>query len=221
MVYTRVVFFSFGNHTKTSRRIGGLLVAEIRYCLHKKCAVVRNFKHQVVYREFLKRLVLVCWRGAGPDERRAWQVLSRNKNSCLRNSLYYLIVHGVNLEEHDQNLHAVLQRLRESVLTLNGAKCGFRLHRVTFFGHDLSSEGVTPSKMKVAAVLNAQAPKNTSEVRSFVQLVQYSSKFISNYSQVAEPLRKLLRKEESFAWGNEQYNTIQYSLFNKADVITQ
>ena len=43
-----------------------------------------------------------------------------------------LIVHGVNLEEHDQNLHAVLQRLRESGLTLNSAKCGFRLHRLTF-----------------------------------------------------------------------------------------
>ena len=38
-----------------------------------------------------------------------------------------LIVHGVNLEEHDQNLHAVLQCLRERGLTLNGAKCGFRL----------------------------------------------------------------------------------------------
>ena len=85
-----------------------------------------------------------------------------------------LIVHGVNLEEHDRNLHAVLQRLRESGLTLNGAKCGFRLHRLTFFGHDLSGEGVAPSEEKVAAVVNARAPKNISEVRSFVQLVQYS-----------------------------------------------
>ena len=203
-------FFSFGNHTKTSRRIGGLLVAEIRYCLHKKCAVVRNFKHQVVYREFLKRLVLVCWRGAGPDERRAWQVLSRNKNSCLRNSLYYLIVHGVNLEEHDQNLHAVLQRLRESVLTLNGAKCGFRLHRVTFFGHDLSSEGVTPSKMKVAAVLNAQAPKNTSKygrLYSSCSTHQSSSPTIhkwqnlyGNYSGKKNPLPGVMN------------NTIQYNI---------
>ena len=79
-----------------------------------------------------------------------------------------LIVHGVNLEEHDQNLHAVLQHLRESGLTLNGVKCGFRLHRLTFFGHDLSSKGGAPSEEKVAAVLNAQAQKNTSEVWSFV-----------------------------------------------------
>ena len=115
-----------------------------------------------------------------------------------------LIVHGADLEEHERNLHAVLQRLRESGLTLNGEKCQFRLHRLTFFGHDLSSEGVAPSEEKIAAVVNAQAPKNVSEVRSFVQLVQYSSKFIPNFSQAAEPLRKLLRKGQPFVWGTEQ-----------------
>ena len=87
-----------------------------------------------------------------------------------------LIVHGKDAGEHDKNLHAVLQRLRERGLTLNGAKCQFRLHKLTFFGHNLSREGVSPSEEKIAAVVNAQTPKNASEVRSFVQLVQYSSK---------------------------------------------
>ena len=115
-----------------------------------------------------------------------------------------LIVHGADLEEHDRNLHGVLQRLRESGLTLNGEKCMFRLHRLTFFGQDLSSEGVVPSEEKIGAVVNAQAPKNASEVRSFVQIVQYLSKFVPNFSQVAEPLRKLLRKGQPFVWGTEQ-----------------
>ena len=115
-----------------------------------------------------------------------------------------LIVHGIDLEAHDKNLHAVLKRLREKGLTLNGEKCRFRLPKLTFFGHDLSSEGVTPSEEKIAAVVNAQAPKNASEVRSFIQLLQYSSKFIPNFSQVAEPLRKLLRKGQAFVWGIEQ-----------------
>ena len=115
-----------------------------------------------------------------------------------------LIVYGADLEEHDRNLYTVLERLRESGLTLNGGKCQFRLHKLTFFGHDLSSEGVGPSEEKIAAVVNAQPPQNVSEVRSFVQLVQYSSKFIPNFSQVAEPLRNLLRKGQTFTWGQEQ-----------------
>ena len=67
--------------------------------------------------------------------------------------------------------------------------------RLTFFGHVLSSQGVSPSEDRVAAVLNARVPQTISEVRSFVQLVQYSSKFIPDFAHVAEPLRKLLRKK--------------------------
>ena len=59
----------------------------------------------------------------------------------------------------------------------------------------IKSTGVVPSEEKIAAAVN------TSEVQSFVQLVQYSSKFIPNFSQVAEPLRKLLRKGHPFVWG--------------------
>ena len=89
-------------------------------------------------------------------------------------------------------------------MTLNGAKYQFRFRKLTFFEHDLSREEVSPSEEKIAAVVNAQTPKNASEVRSFVQLVQYSSKFIPNFSQVAEPLRKLLRKDQAVIWGAEQ-----------------
>ena len=53
---------------------------------------------------------------------------------------------------------------------MNGEKCQFSLHKLTFHGHGLSSEGVAPSKERIAAVVNAQAVKNVSEVRSFVHL---------------------------------------------------
>ena len=58
-------------------------------------------------------------------------------------------------------------------------------------------ELVSASEEKIAAVVNAKPPRNASEVRSFGQLVQYLSKFIPNFSQVAEPLRKLLRKDQA------------------------
>ena len=120
-----------------------------------------------------------------------------------------LIVHDSNLEEHDKNVHTVLQRLRECGLTLNGNKCQFIIPKLTFFGHELSNQGVAPSEEKITAVLNARAPTNVSEVRSFVQLVQYSAKFIPNFSSVIEPMRKLLRKEQSFVWGQEQQESFE------------
>ena len=55
-----------------------------------------------------------------------------------------LIVHGRDTEEHDKNLHSVLQRLSEKQLTLNAEKCTFRMTKVVFMGLLLSKHGVGP-----------------------------------------------------------------------------
>ena len=88
-----------------------------------------------------------------------------------------LIVHGCGMKEHDRNLHAVLTRLKEKGLTLNGNKCQFRLPKLTFFGHDLSRQGVAPSEEKVAAILNASPPQDALQVRSFVSLYSILQSF--------------------------------------------
>ena len=65
----------------------------------------------------------------------------------------------------------VLDRLSEVGLTVNGDKCEFRLIKLKFFSHELSSDGVSPSEEKIAAIREARSPKDVSEVRSFVGLV--------------------------------------------------
>ena len=82
-----------------------------------------------------------------------------------------LIINGKGVEEHDRCLFAVLDRLSEVGLTVNGEKCEFRLSKLTSFGHELTSDGVNPSEEKVAAIRDARPPKDASEVRSFMSLV--------------------------------------------------
>ena len=115
-----------------------------------------------------------------------------------------VIVHGRGVKEHDENLFAVLNRLKECGLTLNGGKCKFRLPRLTFYGHDLGKQGITPSEEKIDAIVNAQSPKNATEVRSFLGLVQYSAKFLPNFAEVAEPLRIITRKDQKSTCGEDQ-----------------
>ena len=55
----------------------------------------------------------------------------------------------------------------------------------------------------------ASPPKDASQVRTFVQLIQYSAKFHPNFAQEAEPLRSLLRKNEPFIWGETQERSFQ------------
>ena len=89
-----------------------------------------------------------------------------------------LIIHGEGVEQHDERLFAVLDRLKGAGLTLNEDKCEFRLPRLTFFGHEVTQKGVEPSDEKVAAIQHADPPQNASEARSFLGLVQFVSKFV-------------------------------------------
>ena len=116
-----------------------------------------------------------------------------------------LIVHDKDIEEHDVRLFAVLGRLSEVGLTVNGDKCQFRLTKLTFFGHELTSNGVNPSAEKVAAIRDARPPK----VRSFMGLVQYSAKFMPDLASIAKPIQELTRKGITFKWGAEQQRSFQ------------
>ena len=99
--------------------------------------------------------------------------------------------------------------MSEAGLTLNGSKCAFRLNELTFYGHKLTSDGVRPSEEKVAAVENAIAPTTVTEVRSFLGLVQYCSRFISDLATIAEPIQSLTRKNTQFVWGKAQQDAFR------------
>ena len=51
----------------------------------------------------------------------------------------------------------------------------------------LSQHGVGPTEEKVQAVKEASRPTTPSEVRSFLGLVGFSSKFIPDFATFAEP----------------------------------
>ena len=122
-----------------------------------------------------------------------------------------LIVHGKTVVEHDQNLHKLLARLEEKDLTLNGEKCTFGMYKVVFMGILLSKHGIGPTEEKVRAVKEATRPSSASDVRSFLGLVGFSSRFIPDFATKAEPLRVLCRKGEKFLWGKAQeeaFNTL-------------
>ncbi|PIK43243.1 hypothetical protein BSL78_19881 [Apostichopus japonicus] len=132
-----------------------------------------------------------------------------------------IIVHGKDVEEHDQRLEKVLQRIQEAGLTLNKRKCEFRMTELVFMGHKLSSDGICPSDEKVEAIKDARQPTSASEVRSFLGLVQYCSRFIPNLATISEPLRRLTKKEETFSWGKEQEQSFQSlkNVLTKADTL--
>ena len=99
-----------------------------------------------------------------------------------------LIIQGDGVEEHGRRLFVVLDKIRQVGLTLNGNKCEFHLSKLTFSGHELTSDGIKPNDEKIAAIRDASAPNDASEVKSFMGLVQYSAKFMVDLALVAKPI---------------------------------
>ena len=115
-----------------------------------------------------------------------------------------IIVHAKTEEQHDRILEKVLKTLKEKNLTLNEEKCKFHMTQLEFMGFVLSKNGIGPTEEKVKAVANAREPKNASEVKSFLGLVNYNARFIPDFATITEPLRKLTKSDTPFEFGEEQ-----------------
>ena len=122
--------------------------------------------------------------------------------NCL-NTSDDILIYGVSQADHDQTLKQVFDRLKSKNLTLNKEKCEFNKDRIEFYGFIFSRGGVSPDPKKVSALKNATAPSNVKELRSFLGLTNYVSRFIPNYSDLTKPLRDLTKKQSEWVWSSK------------------
>ncbi|GKB08557.1 putative reverse transcriptase domain-containing protein [Tanacetum coccineum] len=76
-------------------------------------------------------------------------------------------------------------------------------------GHVINGDGIHVDPSKIKAVKNWEAPKTSSEVRSFLGLPRYYHRFIKNFSKIAKSLTVLTQKSKTFDWGEEQDRAFQ------------
>jgi hypothetical protein len=111
-----------------------------------------------------------------------------------------ILVYSKSVEEHEQHLRVVLEKLRAHKLCAKFNKCEFWLEKISFLGHILRAEGVEVDLGKVKTLSNWRQPTNVSEIRSFLDLAGYYQRFIEGFSKIAQPMMELLKKEKKFTW---------------------
>jgi hypothetical protein len=130
-----------------------------------------------------------------------------------------IIIYANSLEDHDKKLRDVFRRLRQNNLKLQPQKCEFLRKEVTFLGHKVSERGgVEPSNRKVEAVENFPQPNTVKQLKSFLGLAGYYSRFVPQFSKIAAPLQNLLKKDAKFLWGEDQevaFCTLKQKLTSK------
>ncbi|KMQ85846.1 enzymatic polyprotein endonuclease reverse [Lasius niger] len=120
-----------------------------------------------------------------------------------------IVIYGASLQEHNKRLIEVLRRLRENNLKLQPDKCEFLRKEVTYLGHIITENGISPDPSKLEAVKNFPTPTKVKDVQAFIGLAGYYRRFIENFSKIAKPLTKLTKKENKFQWTQEQQHAFK------------
>lgn len=110
---------------------------------------------------------------------------------------------GKTNRKHNEGLQQVLKRCEKACLTLN-EKCEFYVERVKFLRHNISATGIEKDPDKISTTENMPEPRNVEEVRRFLGMLNYVSKFSSSLPALTKPLRDLLKSDSTWTWDAQQ-----------------
>ena len=116
-----------------------------------------------------------------------------------------------NREQHLKVLKALFERFETYNVRLNAQKCLFFSEEVKYLGHILSAEGIRPVQDKVEAIQKAPRPSNVTELKSFLGLVNYYGKFVSNLASNLHPLYQLLHHTAEWNWDKKCETAFTYA----------
>ena len=136
-------------------------------------------------------------------------VLGDAKGKFVMVYLDDVIIYSKTFEEHLKHIEEVLNRIRDANLRLKAEKCFFAATELQFLGHVVGKDGVRPDPEKVDKVVHYPTPTNLRDLRGVLGLFSYYRRFIKDFSQLADPLYVLLKKDAPYNW-----TTLQQKAFD-------
>jgi hypothetical protein len=112
-------------------------------------------------------------------------------------------------EEHLSHLEQVFSCLEKAGLKLSPEKCFFFKDELPFLGHVVSRNGINTDPEKLKVIKEFPVPKDLTQLRGFIALASYYRKFVRNFSLIAEPLNRLLKKNTPYIWDEDQQRAFE------------
>ena len=84
---------------------------------------------------------------------------------CLMDDI---LVFGKDRAEHDKRLYMAMNQVQQAGVTLNAEKCEFWKDKLTFLGHIVSKQGISPDPDKLKAIAEIPSPTTVTELRRFM-----------------------------------------------------
>ena len=121
-----------------------------------------------------------------------------------------IIIYSKTFEDHIDRLETVFDCIIQANLKLQPEKCYFLKTHIRYLGWIVSADGNRPDPDKVKAIAKFKRPVNKKEIKRFLGMAGYYRDSIKNFSKIAEPILRLLRKNVEYVWtDNEEAAFIQ------------
>ena len=115
-----------------------------------------------------------------------------------------LIVTRGEKSEHIKRVEETLTELQDGGYRAGEDKTEFCLKETVWLGHHISKHGIKPNKEKTLPITNLEHLRSPKELKSFLGVVQYFSKFIKDLSKLTDRMRQLLKKDTEWKWTEER-----------------
>jgi hypothetical protein len=105
--------------------------------------------------------------------------------------------------DHFMLLEKIFNICKSKGISLKLSKCKFFAKEFVYLGYLFKDGLVQPNPTKVDILLSKKPPRNAKELRTFIGMVEYFSRFIPNLANMLIPLRALLKKNAYWDWNPE------------------
>ena len=106
-------------------------------------------------------------------------------------------------EQLRENTKRVLQQLMENDLYLKPKKYEFCKEKIKWLGMVIQEGKITMDPGKLKGIQDWLAPMTVKQVQGFLGFGNFYQRFIQGFSEIAQPLNKLLKKDRKFEWTTE------------------
>lgn len=139
----------------------------------------------------------------------------RTMNDVFREGLYKkcvvyiddILVFGKTVSELLANLRWVFTQCKSRTVKLKRTKCVINSKEVEFLGFKISKNKIAPVQGKYDPI-GLTEPTKKEDIRAILGSFNHYSRFISNYADKTEPIRRLTRNDVKFEWSQSLTNIV-------------
>ena len=120
-----------------------------------------------------------------------------------------LIIFRFTEEEHDIAFTQVMETARRNNIGFNSERLQFKQQKVNLDGHTITEHGLLPAEDNLQAIKDIQPPRDAKELHTLLGMVTYLNRFSVKLSELAAPLRELIKKNVHFKWDAHHQESLE------------